>query len=67
MKKFYSIFILFFSCVVVLKSQTNNKIENVVIITIDGLRWQEVFKGADSLIAINPNFNQKDSAGIFKK
>ncbi|MDF2157261.1 alkaline phosphatase family protein [Algoriphagus sp. CAU 1675] len=31
-------------------SQTNYKTENIVLITLDGMRWQEVFKGADSLL-----------------
>ncbi|MDP2043266.1 MAG: phosphoglyceromutase, partial [Algoriphagus sp.] len=26
-----------------------HKTENIVLITLDGLRWQELFKGADSL------------------
>ncbi|WP_373397472.1 hypothetical protein V8V91_23390 [Algoriphagus halophilus] len=26
------------------------KTEHVVLITLDGMRWQEVFKGADSLL-----------------
>lgn len=34
------------------------KIENVVVITTDGFRWQEVFKGMDSEIVINKAFNQ---------
>ena len=41
--------------------------ENIIIITTDGFRWQEVFTGMDSAIANNPAFNQEDSAGIFKK
>jgi len=44
----------------------DNKIENVIIITTDGFRWQEVFKGMDTVVANNPAFNQKDSAGIYK-
>ena len=40
-------------------------VENVIIITTDGLRWQEVFKGMDSAIAINKRFNQRDSLYIF--
>ena len=43
------------------------KIEDVIIVTTDGFRWQEVFTGMDSLLASNTAFNQKDSAGIFKK
>ncbi len=41
--------------------------ENIIIITTDGLRWQEIFSGMDSAIANNPKFNQGDSAEIFKK
>ncbi len=41
--------------------------ENIIIITTDGLRWQEVFGGMDSAIANNKQFNQGDSAAIFKK
>ena len=41
--------------------------ENIIIITTDGLRRQEVFAGMDSAIANNPKFNQDDSAAIFKK
>jgi hypothetical protein len=48
-------------------AQNNNKIENVIFISIDGLRWQEVFSGMDSLIANNKSFNQKDSIGIYNK
>jgi len=45
----------------------DSKIKNVIIVTTDGFRWQEVFKGMDSSIAANPKFSQGDSAGIFKK
>ncbi len=41
--------------------------ENIIIVTTDGFRWQEVFKGMDSAIANNKKFNQNDSANIFKK
>ncbi len=41
--------------------------ENIIIVTTDGLRWQEVFKGMDSSIAKNSKFNQGDSDFIFKK
>ncbi len=41
--------------------------ENIIIITTDGLRWQEVFKGMDSAIANNKKFNQDDSAYLYKK
>lgn len=41
--------------------------ENIIIITTDGFRWQEIFTGMDSAIANNPAYNQGDSAEIFKK
>ncbi|MER3497369.1 MAG: phosphoglyceromutase [Chitinophagaceae bacterium] len=39
--------------------------ENLIIITLDGFRWQEVFKGMDSIIANNASYHQGDSAFIF--
>jgi len=48
------------------KSQSATGIENVIVITTDGFRWHEVFKGMDSAIANNPAFNQRDSAKIYK-
>lgn len=62
MKKIIAFAFLLFSLSVF--SQTA---ENIIIITTDGLRWQEVFAGMDSAIANNNKFNQEDSAGIFKK
>jgi len=43
------------------------KIENIIIITTDGFRWEEVFTGMDSSLANDKRFNQGDSAYIFKK
>lgn len=39
--------------------------ENIIIVTTDGFRWQEIFKGMDSAIANNAKFNQGDSSYIF--
>ncbi|NCU04728.1 MAG: LTA synthase family protein [Chitinophagaceae bacterium] len=41
------------------------KVENIIIITTDGLRWQEVYGGMDSAIANNKRFHRGDSAYIF--
>lgn len=41
--------------------------ENIIVITTDGLRWQEVFKGMDTALANRSNFNEGDSAYIFEK
>lgn len=49
--KFFSISILFFSILSLGKVEAqNHQTENIVFITLDGLRWQELFKGADSLL-----------------
>ena len=40
---------------------------NLIIITTDGLRWQEVFGGVDTSIANQNKFNHGDSAYIAKK
>jgi hypothetical protein len=40
---------------------------NVIIITTDGFRWQEVFGGMDTSLANHPKFNQGDSTYIYNK
>jgi hypothetical protein len=32
------------------------KTENLIIVTLDGMRWQEVFGGIDSQIVVNKKF-----------
>ena len=43
-----------------------HKTKNLVIVTLDGMRWQEVFGGADSALLKNKNYT-KDSSGTSKK
>ncbi|WP_300976715.1 phosphoglyceromutase [Flavobacterium sp.] len=43
------------------------KVENIIIITTDGLRWHEVFEGMDQTIAKDKRFNEGDSTYIFNK
>ncbi|NHA08003.1 phosphoglyceromutase [Mucilaginibacter sp. HC2] len=38
-----------------------HKTENVIIVTIDGLRWQEVYRGADSALINSNETNEKDA------
>ena len=57
------IVIFLFTCIKTIGQDTDQKF---IIITTDGLRWHEVFKGMDSLIAIDKKFNQGDSLGLFK-
>ncbi|XZF15766.1 hypothetical protein ACTHGU_06490 [Chitinophagaceae bacterium MMS25-I14] len=56
-------FLLCCSCTVFSQAQ---KVENIIIVTTDGFRWQEVFKGMDSVIASRSQFAGRDSAYIFK-
>jgi len=63
MKKFINLFFLFF----LINSISAQQAENIIIITTDGYRWQELFKGMDSTIANNSKFNQDDSSYIFEK
>jgi len=62
MKKILTIVFLFN-----LNTAFSQSAENIIIITTDGFRWQEIFKGMDSAVANNTKFNQYDSAGIYKK
>ena len=48
-----SIFCAFFGLFLIQTSSLSAqdyKTENIILITLDGMRWQEVFKGADSLL-----------------
>ena len=48
------------------KISAQQKTENLVIVTLDGMRWQEVYGGADSALLKNKEFT-KDSAGTSSK
>jgi hypothetical protein len=58
--------LLFLFLISSVRAMAQRQTENIIIITTDGLRWQEVFKGMDSSIANNPKFNQEDSEYIYK-
>jgi len=57
---------IFFTLFLLVNSIRAQQVENMIIITTDGFRWQEVFKGMDSALANNSKFNQGDSSYIFK-
>ncbi len=48
-------------------SAQSQKTKNVVLISIDGYRWQEIFKGADSALLKNKKYTKQDSALVFQK
>ena len=60
-------YIISLSILLISLSAISQTAENIIIITTDGFRWQEVFTGMDSSIANNKKFNQDDSAGIYGK
>ena len=60
--KFTVLLLLFFSSQF-LYAQSNA--ENIIIVTTDGFRWQEVFTGMDSAIAHQKKFNQGSDSYIF--
>jgi hypothetical protein len=45
---------------------SQHKTENIVLVTLDGMRWQEVFGGADAALLTNKKYT-RDSAGTSKK
>lgn len=49
------------------RAQQVSVAENIIVITLDGLRWQEVFGGVDTALVRDKAFNQKDSAQIMQK
>jgi hypothetical protein len=57
------IFSVFFSWP--LLGQQKGKTENIILITFDGLRWQELFTGADSRLLLDKKF-VGDTAGSYK-
>lgn len=50
----------------IMASAFSQQAENIILITTDGLRWQEVFTGMDSVIASNKKFNRGDSTYLFE-
>ncbi|MBX2944212.1 MAG: sulfatase-like hydrolase/transferase [Cyclobacteriaceae bacterium] len=54
MKKIYTLILLLTVANIVTAQKL--KTENIFIITLDGLRWQELFTGADSLLITNKQY-----------
>lgn len=59
--------LLLFFCSMSLSNSAQQKIENIIIVTTDGFRWQEVFEGMDSAIANVSKFNEGKGKEIYKK
>lgn len=65
MKK--SILLILFIIISNLAFSQTTRTKNVIIITFDGLRWKELFRGADSAFLFGKTFNSQDSAELIKK
>ena len=59
--------LVFFLLLFIVNLVSAQEIKNIIIITTDGFRWQELYTGMDSAIAVNSRFNQRDSSYIFSK
>lgn len=57
MKKIASVFFLCVCSLISLRGQ-DTRTKNLIIITLDGLRWQEIFHGADSAILCNKEYSK---------
>lgn len=45
----------------------DNKTKNIVLISIDGYRWQEIFQGADSALLFNKKFCSQNPGSLTRK
>ena len=57
MKRIVMVLLVFATALTTL-AQTKRRTENLIVITIDGARWQEVFKGADSTLFFSDKFGK---------
>lgn len=47
--------------------QSGDKAENLIVITIDGLRWNDVFGGADSTLLFDDQFQKTEGKRLTRK
>lgn len=66
MRIFLFIVLVYCSQPIGLLGQKSTRTEHVFLVTLDGLRWQEVFKGADSMLLFDRTYNE-DSAFYVNK
>ncbi len=51
--------LILFSIVMAITLNAQHKTENVVIVTLDGMRWQEIFGGVDEELVNNKSFTKE--------
>lgn len=64
MKTKFLLILIFFAH---LAAAQTTKTKNVVLISIDGYRWQEIYKGVDAALLKNKKYRQQDSTDVYKK
>lgn len=67
MKKICFLLLTLASSGAFLRAQEPARVQNVVIFLMDGYRWQELYRGADSALLANTKYNRTDSAWTMKK
>lgn len=65
-KKSILVFLCFGILTRTLGQANHGRTENIVIVTMDGMRWQEVFGGVDTAILNNPAYT-RDKDGLTKR
>jgi Type I phosphodiesterase / nucleotide pyrophosphatase len=65
-RKFVPVLILSFFIHSILIAQPKQQTENLVIVTLDGMRWQEVFGGVDEVL-VNDSVYNADREGLKKR
>jgi hypothetical protein len=58
--------IILFCIICFFNSHAQRKTENVIVVTLDGMRWQEVFGGVDEVLVNDSIFN-RDRKGLNEK
>lgn len=64
--KRYSIILLLLAISQLTVAQST-KTDKIIIVTLDGYRWKEMFRGADSAYLFGKQYISQDSAGLMKK
>lgn len=65
-KLFKNIGIFCFAFTLALTTVGQQKTENLVVVTLDGMRWQEIFKGVDEILMNDSSYN-RDKKGMKEK
>jgi hypothetical protein len=65
MKRKFLCSLILFSLALFSFGQNKTKTENVILITLDGLRWQEVFTGAEERLLLSKKY-VRDTASAYK-